>query len=128
MKTIRVVAAIIQDGDKILATQRATGKFANGWEFPGGKIEQGEKPETALVREIREELDAEITVGEYFYKVDYKYPDFHLLMDCYLCRLKGNFKLLEHKSAKWVTKETIHGLDWLPADTPVIEKLADEVL
>ncbi|MFT4186596.1 MAG: (deoxy)nucleoside triphosphate pyrophosphohydrolase [Micrococcaceae bacterium] len=128
MKTFRVVAAIIQDGNKILATQRATGQFANGWEFPGGKIEQNEEPETALVREIREELDAEINVEEHFYKVDYKYPDFHLLMECYLCRLKGDFKLLEHKSAKWVTKETIRDLDWLPADEPVIEKLADEVM
>ncbi|MFT4244897.1 MAG: (deoxy)nucleoside triphosphate pyrophosphohydrolase [Micrococcaceae bacterium] len=128
MKTVRVVAAIIQDGNKILATQRATGEFANGWEFPGGKIEQGEEPKEALVREIREELDAEITVGKYFYKVDYQYPDFHLLMDCYLCTLKSDFKLLEHKSAKWVTKENIHDLAWLPADEPVIEKLADEVL
>lgn len=124
MKTIKVVAAIIQDGNKIFATQRGYGEFKDGWEFPGGKIEQGETPEEALVREIREELDTEIEVGEQIDTVEYDYPEFHLTMYCFLCRvLSGDLILKEHEAARWLTKETIDTVDWLPADEGLIEKL-----
>ena len=124
MKTIKVVAAIIQDGNKIFATQRGYGEFKDGWEFPGGKIEQGETPEEALVREIREELDTEIQVGEQIDTVEYDYPEFHLTMYCFLCRvLSGDLILKEHEAARWLTKETIDTVDWLPADEGLIEKL-----
>lgn len=124
MKTIKVVAAIIQDGNKIFATQRGYGEFKDGWEFPGGKIEQGETPEEALVREIREELDTEIEVGEQIDTVEYDYPEFHLTMYCFLCRvLSGDLILKEHEAARWLTKETLDSVDWLPADEGLIEKL-----
>lgn len=124
MKTIKVVAAIIQDGNKIFATQRGYGEFKDGWEFPGGKIEQGETPEEALVREIKEELDTEIEVGEQIHTVEYDYPEFHLTMYCFLCRvLSGDLILKEHEAARWLTKETLDSVDWLPADEGLIEKL-----
>lgn len=124
MKTIKVVAAIIQDGNKIFATQRGYGEFKDGWEFPGGKIEQGETPEEALVREIREELDTEIEVGEQIDTVEYDYPEFHLTMYCFLCRvLSGDLILKEHEAARWLTKETLDSVNWLPADEGLIEKL-----
>ena len=124
MKTIQVVAAIIQDGNKIFATQRGYGEFKDGWEFPGGKIERGETPEEALVREIREELDTEIQVGEQIDTVEYDYPEFHLTMYCFLCRvLSGDSILKEHEAARWLTKETLDSVDWLPADEGLIEKL-----
>lgn len=124
MKTIKVAAAIIQDGNKIFATQRGYGEFKDGWEFPGGKIEQGEAPEEALVREIREELDTEIRVGEKIDIVEYDYPQFHLTMHCFLCEvLSGELTLEEHEAAKWLTKENLDSVDWLPADEGLIKKL-----
>lgn len=124
MKTIEVAAAIIQDGDKIFATQRGYGEFKDGWEFPGGKIEQGETPGEALIREIREELDTEIEVGEQIDMVEYDYPQFHLTMHCFFCTIiSGNLTLKEHEAAKWLTKETLDSVDWLPADEGLIEKL-----
>ncbi|MCH5254214.1 MAG: 8-oxo-dGTP diphosphatase MutT [Lachnospiraceae bacterium] len=123
-KQIEVVAAIITDGEKIFATQRGYGEFKDGWEFPGGKIEQGETPKQALQREIREELTVEIEVGELFDTVEYDYPDFHLTLHCFLCTIKsGEMILKEHEAARWLTKETLDSVDWLPADVGVIEKL-----
>ena len=124
MKTIRVVAAIIIDGDKIFATQRGYGEFKDGWEFPGGKIEEGESPEEALVREIQEELDTVIEVGELIDTVEYDYPNFHFSMDCFICTIKeGNLVLKEHEDAKWLTKDTLHSVEWLPADEGLVKKL-----
>lgn len=124
MKTIRVVAAIIKDGNKIFATQRGYGEFKDGWEFPGGKVEPNEASRQAIVREIKEELDTTIQVQEYFDTVEYDYPNFHLSMDCFICTiLKGNLTLLEHESAKWLSKETLDSVDWLPADLGLIAKL-----
>ena len=124
MKVIRVVAAIIIHDGKILATQRGYGEFKDGWEFPGGKIEQGETPEEALIREIREELDSEIEVGELFDTVEYDYPQFHLSMDCFLCKLqKGKLVLKEHEAAKWLSREQLDSVEWLPADKGLIGKL-----
>ena len=124
MKTIHVVAAIIKDGNKIFATQRGYGEFKDGWEFPGGKVEKGETSEQAIVREIKEELDTTIQVDSYFDAVEYDYPNFHLSMDCFICTVqKGNLTLLEHESAKWLTKDTLHSVDWLPADLGLISKL-----
>lgn len=124
MKVIRVVAAIIIHDGKIFATQRGYGEFKDGWEFPGGKIEQGETPEEALIREIREELDSEIEVGELFDTVEYDYPQFHLSMDCFLCKLqKGKLVLKEHEAAKWLSREQLDSVEWLPADKGLIDKL-----
>lgn len=124
MKTIEVVAAIIRDGERIFATQRGYGEFKDGWEFPGGKIEQGETPGQALIREIREELDTEIEVGELVETVEYDYPQFHLTMHCFWCTVKsGDLVLKEHEAAKWLTKETLSSVDWLPADKGLIERL-----
>lgn len=124
MKTIRVVAAIIIENDKIFATQRGYGEFKGGWEFPGGKIEEGETPQQALVREIQEELDTEIEVGELMDKVEYDYPQFHLSMDCFLCRIKsGKLVLKEHEDARWLGREELGSVEWLPADEGVVGKL-----
>ena len=124
MKTIQVVAAIIKEDNKILATQRGYGEFQGGWEFPGGKIELGETKEEALIREIREELDTEVIVEELFDTVEYDYSNFHLSMDCFICSIKtGNFVLKEHQEARWLTKETLDSVEWLPADQGLIEKL-----
>ncbi|OUQ47813.1 DNA mismatch repair protein MutT [Drancourtella sp. An12] len=124
MKTIKVVAAIIKDGEKIFATQRGYGEFKDGWEFPGGKIELGETPQEALKREIREELETEIEVGEWIDTVEYDYPDFHLSMDCFLCTIKsGDLVLKEHEAAKWLSKDTLYSVEWLPADVELIGKL-----
>lgn len=126
MKTIKVVAAIIVDGDKIFATQRGYGEFKGGWEFPGGKIEPGEDAEAAVVREIREELETEVEVQKLFDTVEYDYPSFHLSMDCFICSVKsGALVLKEHSDAKWLSKENIDSVDWLPADISIIEKLKD---
>lgn len=128
MKTLKVAAAIIKNGGRIFATQRGYGEFKDGWEFPGGKIEQGETPEEALVREIREELDTEIRVGEQIDIVEYDYPQFHLTMYCFLCQiLSGDLTLKEHEAAKWLTKETLDSVDWLPADEGLIEKLKERL-
>ncbi len=124
MKTIYVAAAIIQSGNRIFATQRGYGEFQGGWEFPGGKLEVGETPQEALIREIREELDTEISVGEECYTVSYDYPKFHLSMKCYLCQvIKGNLTLLEHQACRWLTKEELDSVAWLPADLDLIKEL-----
>ena len=124
MKTINVVAAVIISENKVFATQRGYGDFKGGWEFPGGKIEPNETPEAALVREIKEELEAEIEVVEYLHTVEYDYPKFHLSMACYICRVKsGNLVLKEHEAAKWLTKDALNSVGWLPADIEVVEKV-----
>lgn len=124
MKTINVVAAIIRDRDRILATQRGYGEFKDGWEFPGGKVEPGESPQQALAREIREELDMEIAVGDYLMTVEYDYPDFHLSMQCYWCRIvEGTPILKEHEAAKWLGLHDLGSVDWLPADQEIIAYL-----
>jgi 8-oxo-dGTP diphosphatase len=129
MKTIRVVAAIIRDGDRIFATQRGYGPMKDGWEFPGGKIEPGETPEQALKREIREELDAEIEVGEQVDRIEYDYPDFHLSMDCYWCRLEsGKPTLLEHEAAIWLPIDDLRQVNWLPADVLVVEAIEKSLI
>jgi len=125
MKTIRVVAAVILNNGRVFATQRGYGAFAGGWEFPGGKIEAGESPEAALKREILEELDSEISVGELIDTIEYDYPDFHLSMDCFWCEIvNGNPVLKEHKAAKWLNKELLYSVEWLPADISLIEKIS----
>lgn len=114
MKTVRVVAAIIIENGKVFATQRGYGEFKDGWEFPGGKIEPGETPEEAIVREIKEELDTEVEVIELLDTVEYDYPNFHLSMGCFICKIKsGDLVLKEHEAAKWLTKDTLGSLEWL---------------
>ena len=124
MKTINVVAAIIHDGNKIFATQRGYGRYKDYWEFPGGKIELNETPEEALIREIKEELDTEIQVGDYLTTIEYDYPEFHLSMMCYWATvLKGRLVLKEHEAARWLTKEELRSINWLPADKMIIEMI-----
>ena len=124
MKTIRVVAAVIRNEDKIFATARGYGEFKGGWEFPGGKIDAGETPEEALRREIKEELDTEIAVDKLFTTIDYDYPTFHITMHCYLCTIEnGSLTLLEHEAAKWLSLEQLDSVTWLPADLLVIAEL-----
>ena len=124
MKTIEVVAAIITHNDQIFATQRGYDEFKDGWEFPGGKMEPGETPQQALMREIREELDTEIEVGSLVETVEYDYPNFHLTMHCFLCTIRsGELVLKEHEAAKWLTRAELDSVDWLPADVKVVEKL-----
>ena len=126
MKQIEVVAAIIIDRERILATQRGYGEFKGGWEFPGGKVEKGESNEEALIREIKEELETEIVVIEHFDYVQYNYPTFHLSMHCYLCKVKsGELILKEHQAARWLTKDTIFDVEWLPADYDTVKKLQE---
>lgn len=126
MKTINVVAAIIRDGNRIFATQRGYGEFKDGWEFPGGKVEEGETPQEALKREIEEELETEIEVGDYLTTIEYDYPKFHLSMKCYWAKIvEGKPVLLEHEAAKWLTKDTIDSVDWLPADITIIDKVKE---
>ena len=129
MKTIKVVAAVIKAVNKngediIFATQRGYGEFKDGWEFPGGKIEEGETPQEALKREIMEELDTEISVGELIDTIEYDYPTFHLAMDCFWCEvIKGNLVLKEAEDAKWLKKNELDKVDWLPADVELIGKI-----
>lgn len=126
MKTIKVVAAIIIENGNVFATQRGYGEFKDGWEFPGGKVEANETPEDALVREIKEELDTEIEVLELLDTVEYDYPKFHLSMECFICKMKsGDLILKEHEAAKWLTKETLDSVDWLPADEGLIGKIEE---
>lgn len=124
MKNIKVVAAIIINKDKVFATQRGYGEFKDGWEFPGGKIEEGETPEQALVREIQEELETKIQVNEKIDTVEYDYPNFHLSMDCFICNIiEGDLVLKEHEAAKWLSKDELYSVNWLPADEGLIEKI-----
>ncbi len=129
MKTIRVVAAIMKATNEagqpiIFATQRGYGDLKGGWEFPGGKIEDGETPQEALVREIKEELDTEIVVGELIDTIEYDYPTFHLSMDCFWAEIaSGDLVLTEHEAAKWLTKETLGSVEWLPADISIIDHI-----
>ena len=124
MKTINVVAAVIIDGGHIFATQRGYGKYKDFWEFPGGKIEAGETPKEALRREIREELDTEIEVGGLIANVEYDYPDFHLSMKCYRANvIEGELLLKEHEAARWLGKDELKSVNWLPADLSLIDEL-----
>lgn len=128
VKTIRVVAAVLRDKDRIFATARGYGEYKGGWEFPGGKIEAGETPQEALVREIREELDTEIIVGDLIDTIEFDYPAFHLSMDCFWARIKkGSLTLKEAEAAKWLTAETIDSVDWLPADRGLLERIKEEL-
>lgn len=127
-KTVNVVAAVIKRGDMIFATQRGYGDLKGGWEFPGGKIEEGESPEAALVREIKEELDTEISVDKFLHTIEYDYPSFHLSMRCYLCSVvSGDLNLKEHEAARWLTKETLNSVEWLPADVELIPVIDVEI-
>ena len=122
MKAVKVVAAIIAEKGRIFATQRGYGEFKDGWEFPGGKIEEGETPQQALVREIQEELDTEVDVGNLLGTVEYDYPTFHLSMQCFLCRIKsGRLNLKEHEAARWLAEDELDSVDWLPADIEVLD-------
>ncbi len=124
MKTIEVVAAIIIKDGEVFATQRGYGEFKGWWEFPGGKIEGGECPQEALKREIREELDAEIAVGDLLETVEWDYPNFHLTMHCFMCSLTSeSMHLNEHEAAAWLTKDTLHTVKWLPADEGILIKI-----
>lgn len=128
MKTIEVVAAIIRKGDKIFATQRGYGDFKDWWEFPGGKMEPGETPEEALVREIREELDTEIRVDKFLYTVDWDYPKFHLTMHCFMSSLLNEaIHLNEHEAARWLDKDEIYSVNWLPADEMLLPMIVAEL-
>lgn len=133
MKTIRVVAAVIKARSEnneiiIFATQRGYGDFKGSWEFPGGKIEDGETPEIALKREIMEEFDTEVSVGELIETVEYDYPTFHLFMDCFWCEIiSGDLVLKEHEDAKWLTRDQLGSVNWLPADVMLVDKICEQI-
>lgn len=125
MKTINVVAAVIMKDGKVFATQRGYGEFKDGWEFPGGKVEAGESPEEALRREIREELEVEVNVGDLIDTIEFDYPAFHLSMKCYACTIAGGSPhLLEHEAARWLSADQLDSVAWLPADITLIPKIA----
>ncbi len=126
MKTVKVVAAVIRKDNMIFATERGYGEFKDMWEFPGGKIERGENGREALMREIKEELDTTIDVGEYIDTIEYDYPSFHLSMECYWCTVKeGKLTLLEHENAQWLDRDSLLSVEWLPADLVIIEKVKE---
>ena len=128
MKRIEVVAAVIIDGSRVFATQRGYGEYKDWWEFPGGKIETGETPENALIREIKEELDTEISVHNLIETVEYDYPAFHLTMHCYECSvLSGDLVLKEHEAARWLTAETMNDVNWLPADQIILKEISNSL-
>ena len=128
VKTIEVVAAIIRKGDAIFATQRGYGEWKDYWEYPGGKVEPGETPEEALSREIREELEAEISIDKFLYTVEWDYPKFHLTMHCYMCSLLADsIHLTEHEAARWLSGEDIRSVKWLPADEILLPMIVKEL-
>ena len=129
MKVVDVVAAIIVRDGAVFATQRGYGDFKGGWEFPGGKVEPGELEREAVARELKEELEMDVTVGELFDAVEYDYPAFHLSMKCYLCTVgQGGYVLKEHQNDRWLSRDTIDEVEWLPADLGLIRKLKEDVL
>jgi len=128
LKTIHVVAAVIRDGSRVFATQRGYGPYRDEWEFPGGKIEPGETPEQALIREIREELDTEISTGDLLTQVEYDYPEFHLSMGCYWCTVRsGHLTLKEHEAARWLSLEELDDVSWLPADRAAVALIKQQM-
>lgn len=128
MKTVRVAAAVIEADGKVFATQRGYGDLKGGWEFPGGKIEAGETPQQALKREVVEELDTEISVGDLIDTIEYEYPTFHLSMDCFWCKIvSGDLILKEHEAAKWLSKDQLDSVEWLPADITLIDQIREKM-
>lgn len=128
MKTIQVVAALIRDGNRVFATQRGYGDYKDSWEFPGGKIERGETPQNALAREIKEELDTDISVGDLLTTIEYDYPKFHLSMQCFWCSIAdGTPVLKEHEAARWLSADQLDDVAWLPADKTIIGMIRESL-